>query len=76
MLDSRSSRSGNATLYVSGNDSLSKQTVCNVSEIQAENYKKQTRFFWKGKRVSEKVYKKRYLDQKLVKNLRTVYDTN
>lgn len=40
-----------------------------------ENPEKQSRFFWKGKRVTEKVYKRRCLDQNLGKNLRNNYGT-
>ncbi|XP_011883725.1 PREDICTED: uncharacterized protein LOC105570884, partial [Vollenhovia emeryi] len=36
---------------------------------------KPARFFWRGKRVTEKVYKRRCLDQKLAKNLRNIYGT-
>ncbi|XP_066582289.1 uncharacterized protein [Prorops nasuta] len=46
-----------------------------MSDIQAENDEKPKRFFWKGKRVTEKVYKKRCLDQQLAKNLRNIYGT-
>ena len=39
------------------------------------NREKKERFFFKGKRVSEKVYRKRCLDQKLGKNIRKIYGT-
>ncbi|GAB1863196.1 Mutator-like transposase domain-containing protein [Camponotus japonicus] len=37
--------------------------------------KNKTSFFWRGKRVTQKVYEKRRLSQKLAKNLRNVYGT-
>ena len=50
---------------------------CNMSKWKKleENPEKQARLFWKGKRVTEKVYKRSCLDTNLDKNARNIHGT-